>query len=75
MVVNDELTELPWYKLKPDPVEWPFDKVGPPAIDTDDLGGSNGTNANSFPIECTPEWEERSVSTETSRRICEREKN
>lgn len=74
-MVNDELTEVPWYKLKLDPVEWPFDMVGPPAIDTDDLEGSNGTKASSFPIESMPEWEEWSPSGNTSRRICEQEMN
>ena len=75
ILVNEELTELPWYELKLDPVAWPFDSVGPPAIDTDDLVGSNGTKANSFPIESMPEWEERSPSSDTSRRICEQEMN
>ena len=37
-------------------VEWPFNRVGPPVIYTEDLGCSIDTKASSFPVESMPNF-------------------
>jgi len=45
--LNKGLKLLSCEKLEPIPDEKPFENVGPPAIENDDVEGSNGINANS----------------------------